>query len=320
MKIHQRTLCMILTLSLLSLTGSACAPGSGQKDKSAKITALTTLFPLYDFAKHVGGDRVEVTLLLPPGMEPHSFEPRPSDIMKLNRAGLFIYTSSSMEPWANDILEGLQNKDRVIIESSRGIPGTTPPQERANRRLHDDLHETVDPHVWLDFSNAIKMVENIRDGFVTKDPGQKDTYEKNAAAYIEELKKLDDRYRKNLHGCRKNIIISGGHFAFSQMARRYGFRYVSAYGVSPNAEPTASELAGIMKLIRENDLRHVFYEELINPRVSETLSREAGVTLLKLHDASNLTKDDFERGETFPSLMEKNLENLKKGLQCFENH
>jgi len=307
---------MILTLSLLSLTGSACSPGSGQKEKRPEIIAVTTLFPLYDFAKHVGDDRVEVTLLLPPGMEPHSFEPRPSDIMKLNRAGLFIYTSSAMEPWADSILKGLQNKDLVVIQSSRGIRAGTLSEEKEHRHDQSQHPESADPHIWLDFSNSIKMVENIRDGFITKDPGRKEIYEKNAAAYIAELKKLDDRYRENLRGCRKNIILNGGHFAFAYMANRYGFRYVSVYGVSPNAEPTATDLARILKRIRDNDLRYLFHEELINPRVAETLSREAGVTLLKLDAAGNLTKDDFYRGETFLSLMEKNLENLKRGLQC----
>lgn len=316
MRTLQKILCLMLALSFLSWAGSACAPESRQQKKGTKILTVTTLFPLYDFAKNVGGDRVEVTLLLPPGMEPHSFEPRPSDIVKLNRAGLFIYTSSSMEPWANDILKGLQNTDLLIVESGRGIPVTMPPPGRANPRRQDDFYGIEDPHVWLDFSDAVKMVENIRDGFITKDPGGKETYEKNSSAYIEELKKLDDRYRGSLRDCRKNIIVSGGHFAFSRMARRYGFRYVSVYGVSPNAEPTAAQLARIMKLVRENDVRHLFHEDLINPRVSETLSREAGVTLLRLHAAGNVTKMDFDRGETFLSLMDQNLENLKKGLQC----
>ncbi len=311
-----RTYCLILILTFLSLIDAACTPESGQRDTGGKILAVTTLFPLYDFAKNVGGSQVEVTLLLSPGMEPHSFEPRPSDIVKLNRAGLFIYTSASMEPWANDILKGLLNKDLVIVESSRGIPGKTHPRAVANHRPHDDRPEISDPHTWLDFSYAVKMVENIRDGFITRDPGRKEIYEKNAAAYIDELKKLDDRYRSSLRNCRKDIIISGGHFAFSRMANRYGLRYISAYGISPNAEPTAAELTNIMKQISENDVRHLYHEELINPRVSEILSRESGVTLLRLHAGGNITKEDFERGETFLSLMEKNLDLLKKGLQC----
>ncbi|MCX5835011.1 MAG: zinc ABC transporter substrate-binding protein [Deltaproteobacteria bacterium] len=316
MRSRQKTFCMILALSLLSLVGSACAPGSEQKEKGPKIIAVTTLFPLYDFAKHVGGDRVEVTLQLPPGMEPHSFEPRPSDIIKLNRADLFIYTSFAMEPWAEALLKGLQSRDLVIVNSSRGIPAMKPSEEKDNRHAQNRHLDAADPHIWLDFSSAVKMIENIRDGFITKDPGSKETYEQNAAAYITKLKSLDERFQQGLRGCRKNIIVNGGHFAFAYMAKRYGFRYVSVYGVSPNAEPTAADLAGAMKLIRDNGLHHIFHEALLKPRVAEALSREAGVALLKLDPAGNLTKNDFDRGETFLSLMEKNLDQLKEGLQC----
>jgi zinc transport system substrate-binding protein len=312
----QRIFHLLLTLLLLALTGSACSPPSEVKQKSARIPVVTTLFPLYDFAKNVGGDRADVTLLLPPGMEPHSFEPRPSDILTLNRAGLFIYTSPAMEPWADSILKGLQNKGLVVVDSSRGISIPAPTDEKGHGQKPQRHPHAADPHIWLDFSIAVRMVENIRDGFVTKDPASKDIYDKNAATYIEELRKLDDRYRAGLRRCKKDMIVSGGHFAFAYMAHRYGFRYISVYGASPNAEPSAADLARVMKLIRDNGLSHLFHEELINPRVAETLSRETGVTLLKLNAAGNITRNDFARGETFLSLMEKNLVNLEKGLQC----
>jgi zinc transport system substrate-binding protein len=249
-------------------------------------------------------------------MEPHSFEPRPSDIMTLNRAGLFIYTSPAMEPWAEGMLKGLRNKDLVIVNSSRGIPAHALSEGKPQGQKPERHPHASDPHIWLDFACAVQMVENIRDGFITKDPASRDAYEKNAAAYIGELKRLDERYRSGLHHCRKDVIVNGGHFAFAYMANRYGFRYISVYGVSPNAEPTAADMARVMKLIRDNGLSHLFHEELISPRGAKTLSRETGVTLLKLNAAGNITRDDFDRGETFLSLMGKNLEALKKGLQC----
>lgn len=312
----QRILYLLLTLSLLVLTGSACSPPSDVQQKSAKIPVVTTLFPLCDFAKNVGGDRADVTLLLPPGIEPHSFEPRPSDIMTLNRAGLFIYTSPAMEPWADNILKGLQNKGLVVVESGRGIRLPALTDEKGHGREPQPHPHAADPHIWLDFSLAVRMVENIRDGFITKDPASRGIYEKNAAACIGELKKLDDRYRTGLRGCRKDVIVNGGHFAFAYMAHRYGFRYVSVYGITPDAEPTAATLSRIKKTLAGHRLRHLFYEEFVNPRVAGVLSREAGVSLLPLHSAGNVTREETERGETFFSLMEKNLENLKVGLEC----
>jgi zinc transport system substrate-binding protein len=130
------------------------------------------------------------------------------------------------------------------------------------------------------------------------------------------LKALDERFRKGLQACEKKVLVNGGHFAFDTMAKRYGFRYVSVYGVSPDAEPTAANLVKLTRLIRENHLGYLFHEELINPRIAETLARETGATLLKLHPAGNLAKEQFDRGETFITLMDRNLESLKTGLKC----
>ncbi len=286
-----------------------------------RLVALTTLFPLYDFAKNVAGGRADVSLLLPPGVEPHGFEPRPADIVRLNAADLFIYTSPDMEPWAQVLIKGVQSGKLEVIQAGNGILPENNRPVQAHRHEHRDQAASggpnaVDPHIWLDFANAVRMVETIRDGFIRKDPAGREIYEKNAADYTERLKTLDDQYRKGLQNCEKRILVNGGHFAFAYMAKRYGFRYVSVYGVSPDAEPTAANLAGITKILRDNDLRFLFHEELINPKVAQMLSKEAGVALLKLQPAHNLTKEQFDRKDSFLSLMEENLKNLRTGMQC----
>jgi zinc transport system substrate-binding protein len=265
-----------------------------------------------------------VTLLLPPGAEPHGFEPRPADIVRLNKADVFLYTSPEMEPWAADILKGLQNRNLEVINTSQGVLTGEGQEKKEHRHDLQDKHKhghpdhsgAADPHIWLDFANAVRMVENIRDGLAKKDPAGKEVYEKNAASTIEQLKALDERFRKGLQACEKKVLVNGGHFAFDTMAKRYGFRYVSVYGVSPDAEPTAANLVKLTRLIRENHLGYLFHEELINPRIAETLARETGATLLKLHPAGNLAKEQFDRGETFITLMDRNLESLKTGLKC----
>jgi zinc transport system substrate-binding protein len=295
--------------------------GKDTDSASGRLAVVTTLFPLYDFAKNIAGGRADVTLLLPPGIEPHGFEPRPADIVKLNAADLFIYTSPDMEPWAQVLIKGLQSGKLEVIQAGRGILPEGNPSVKAHRHEHRDQAvsggpEAVDPHVWLDFVNAVKMVETIRDGFIRKDPAGRKIYEKNAADYTERLLALDEQYRKGLQSCEKRILVNGGHFAFAYMAKRYGFRYVSVYGISPDSEPTAATLAGITKILREYGLRYLFDEELINPKVAQMLSKEAGVALLKLQPANNLTKEQFDRKETFLSLMEENLKNLRTGMQC----
>jgi zinc transport system substrate-binding protein len=308
----------------VALACSSCARQEEKKPEMKRLVVVATLFPLYDFAKSVAGERAEVTLLLPPGAEPHGFEPKPADIVRLNKADVFLYTSPDMEPWAADILKGLQNRNIEVINTSQGVITGEGQEKKEQRRDLQDKHKhghpdhsgAADPHIWLDFSNAVRMVENIRDGLTKKDPEGKDVYEKNAASFIEQLKALDERFRKGLQACEKKVLVNGGHFAFDYMAKRYGFRYVSVYGVSPDAEPTATTLVKLTRLIRENHLGYIFHEELINPRVAETLARETGATLLKLNPADNLAKEQFDRGETFIALMDRNLESLKTGLKC----
>ncbi len=301
-------ICMAISLAALS-----CA-GQEESTPRKKLVVVATLFPLCDFAKSIAGPRAEVTLLLPPGAEPHTFEPRPTDILRLNRADVFLYTSPDMEPWAADILKGVQNRRLEVVDSSAGI--AKPLHGRRDRVAHHPHAGTADPHIWLDFSLALRMMENIRDGLIKADPAGREVYEKNASLAMEKLQALDDRYRRGLEACEKKILVNSGHFAFDYMARRYGFRYVSVYGVSPDAEPTAATLAKITRLIRENGLRHLFHEDLVNPRLAETLAKESGVELLKLYPAGNLAKEQVDRGETFQALMEKNLENLRTGMQC----
>jgi len=321
---RNRTLLLFIFSLAVSMVISSCARQEEKKPERTRLVVVATLFPLYDFAKNVAGERAEVTLLLPPGAEPHGFEPKPADFVRLNKADVFLYTSPDMEPWASDILKGLQNRALEVVNTSRGIitgEGREEDQHRHDRQVkpipgHHSRSGAADPHIWLDFRNAVTMVENIRDGLVKKDPAGKDVYEKNAASTIGQLQALDERFRRGLQNCEKKVLVNGGHFAFDYMAKRYGFRYVSVYGISPDAEPTAATLAKLTRLIRENRLGYLFHEELISPRVAETLAGETGTTLLKLYPAGNISKEQFDRGDSFITLMDRNLESLKTGLQC----
>jgi zinc transport system substrate-binding protein len=174
----------------------------------------------------------------------------------------------------------------------------------------------MDPHIWLDFSNARIMVDNVLAGLVAGDPANRAYYEANAASYKAQLADLDQRFRSGLSPCPKRVFLHGGHFAFGYLAQRYGLRYQSAYAVNADAEPTPARLADLIKQMRANGLQHVYTEELLNPRVAETIARETGATLLMLHGAHNISKEDFDRGATFLALMEQNLKNLRTGLQC----
>lgn len=283
----------------------------GEKTQSSKIKVVTTLFPLYDMARAIGGDKAEVSQLLPPGVEAHSFEPKPSDIIKINEADIFIYTGKFMEPWVEDILKSVSNKNLIVVDASQNtkmIPSV----------FHDEDEPagSLDPHIWLDFDNAKAMVENIRQAFVAKDGNNIDFYDAKSADYSNRLSSLDSAYRTALSACRDNEIVYGGHYAFGYLANRYGLKYLAAQGVSPDSEPTASDLVDLVSQIKKEKIDYVFYEELTTPKIAETIAKETNAKMLLLNAAHNLTRDQFESGATFFDILSYDLDNLKIGLGC----
>jgi zinc transport system substrate-binding protein len=297
----------------------ACQKKEAHAPAEKKLTVVTTLFPLYDFTRAIGGDKADVSLLLPPGIEPHTFEPKPADVMKVNKADIFVFTNEYMEPWAKSFLNGLPTRDITVVDTSKGVTLVKAGPEEAHKGEHGDQHHHhggMDPHIWLDFANAQIMVDNILAGMVAKDPANRDYFTARAAAYKAELTKLDDEFRTGLAGCGKRVFLHGGHYAFGYLAKRYGLQYQSASAVNADAEPTPSRMAELVKLMRANGLKYVYSEELLSPRSAETLAREAGATVLLLHGAHNISRDDFTKGVTFISLMKKNLEQMRIGLQC----
>jgi len=276
---------------------------------SHKIKIVTTLFPLYDFAREVGGDKVDVTLLLPPGVEAHSFEPKPSDIVKISEADLFIYTGKYMEPWAGAILKSVPGK--TVIDASAGV--------KMIPEVFHDKNESAgapDHHIWLDFGNDMQIVREIEKELSGIDPSNAAYYGQRAQAYIRILSALDNTFRTTLSRCESREIIYGGHYAFGYLASRYHLIYVAAQGVSPDAEPSAKDLARLVDQIKRDRVPFVFYEELSSPKVSETIARETKTRLLLLNAAHNITKMDFDNNVSFISLMQENLSNLSVGLQC----
>jgi len=261
--------------------------------------------------RSIGADQAEVTLLLPPGAEAHSFEPKPSDIVKVGEADVFVYTGKFMEPWAAGVVEAAGSGRLIVVDASRGtkmIPGV----------FHDvdEPPGSLDPHIWLDFDNAKQMVRNIVDALETKDSANRALYERRAGDYSRELTTLDSAYRTTLASCTTREIVYGGHYAFGYMAARYGLKYFAAQGVSPDAEPTAQDLARLVEQIKKDKVKYVFYEELTSPKIAQTIAGETDAKLLLLNAAHNVTKDQLEQGLTFFDILRADLANLKIGLEC----
>ena len=309
----------LLIVLAMAATAVLLLSGCSREEKkvSAKLQVVTTLFPLYDFARIIAGERAEVTMLLPPGMEPHSFEPKPNDIIRISKAGLFIYTNRYMEPWAETILKGIDRLRLRVVDAGQGVSFLKASAEEEHEHEGHGSHAAVmDPHIWLDFGNAAMMVDTILAGFVAADPANAGYYRAQAVELKGRLAALDQRYRDALSSCDTRIFLHGGHYTFGYLARRYGLEYRSLSGLSSESEPSAARMAAMVRQIRSSGVRYLFAEELLSPRLTETLANEAGVAVLKLHGAHNLGKDDVQRGVGFIGLMEQNLVNLRKGLAC----
>jgi zinc transport system substrate-binding protein len=304
---------VVVLCIFIILVGSffACTKRTQGPSQTKKLKVITTLFPVYDMAKRIGADKADVSLLLPPGVEAHSFEPKPSDIVKINEADVFVYTGKLMEPWAEDVIKGTVNKNLIVVDASRGtkmIPGV----------FHDadEPAGSLDPHIWLDFDNARIMVKNIARAFQEKDSANKEYYRQKADNYNGKLTELDVLYKTTLATCKDREIVYGGHYAFGYMAKRYGLKYLAAQGVSPDAEPTANDLIKLVEQIKKNKIKYVFYEELTSPKIAETLAGETKTKMLLLNAAHNLSKDQIDQGVSFFDVLHQDLDNLKVGLEC----
>lgn len=284
------------------------------------MQVVTSLFPLYDFARSIAGDTAKVTLLLPPAMEPHTFEPKPDDMIRISRSALFIYTSRYMEPWVEAVIKGIDKKTvRVVEAGGLATYRAAAPDNDDHHGLKNvghQKHKVMDPHIWLDFSNAAIMVDAILEGFISADPANTGLYRKNADELKVRLAALDARFREALASCATRKLMHAGHYTFGYLARRYNLQYHALSGISSDAEPSAFKMAALIREIRSSGTSYLFAEELLSPRLAETLAQETSVQILTLHGAHNLSLDEFSKGATFVDLMNRNLEHLQKGLKC----
>jgi len=304
----------LILLCLVLIFSCQQAKDPGRNDK--KLNVIATIFPVYDFARHIGGDKIILTMLLPPGTDAHHYELKPDDIIKVTNADVFLFTNFELEQWAYKIIGASDKNTRLqAVETGNGAM-----MLRLNKE--EDDHEAhpagFDPHIWLDMDNAQKMVDNITSAFIKKDPRNSDYYLKNAGDYKRQLADMDQKYRTTLAACKTRTVLHAGHWAFAYLTSRYHLKYIAAYNVFADAEPAPQKIFALIDQIKNENVSHVYYEDMMNPRLAKTIARETGTGLLKLNNGHDVTRTDLEKGETFLALMEKNLVNFQKGLQCPE--
>lgn len=315
------TIIALIAAAVLILAGnrekiSVKLAGGESEDK---ITIVATLFPQYDFARRIAGSRAAVTLLLPPGMESHSYEPSPADIARIGQARVFLYTGDEMEPWAKKLAAGFEKRKPLLVDVSHGIAllydGDAHSRDHTRERGGNGRHEENDPHIWTDPNNAIIMTKNVLAALVAVDPQNKDFYRENAKNYLAELVSLDQDIKAAVIAAKRREIVIGGRNAMRYFMKRYGITAYAAFdSCSAEQEPSLRTMTQLREIIKMKNCGVVYYEELQTPRVAQSLAEETGAKLLLLHSAHNLSKEDFEAGKTYVSLMRQNLKNLKEGL------
>lgn len=278
--------------------------------RNPELRIMTSIFPLREFAQAVSGDWGIVDLLLPPGAEIHTWRPRPSDLVKISSADMFIYIGAELEPWVDDILRSVKNPRLRVVEASEGLTLLSGEGEGEHG------HGALDPHIWLDFANDILIIDRITEILCEVAPEKRDIFRNNASVYKRKLKALDEKYRKELDRCDQKTIVLGGHAAFGYLARRYGLSQISLYGLSPDSKPTPRQLIDVVNFVDEKGIRAIFFEVNVSSELARVIAKETGAKTMVLNPGASLPGRGNQNGVTFLSIMEKNLENLKNGLGC----
>jgi zinc transport system substrate-binding protein len=267
---------------------------------SHKLIVVSSIFPIDEFVKKVGGDMIESSLIIPAGIEPHDFDPTISQIQTINSANVLVYNGLGIENWLTKI--DLTHK----IDASNGL----------NASYFDKRNMTLDPHVWLDPLLAKKQVEKIRDGLTLIDPSNKEAYNSNSKSFLAELDKLDKTIKTQLESCKKKDFISF-HNSFSYFAKRYGLTQHSISQSGPEAEVTPARLAEIINVAKNLKLDVIYSEELMDPRYALVISQELpNGKVLVLSPIEGLTKNEQDSGIRYIDKMHENIRNLYLGLEC----
>lgn len=331
-------LVLILTI-LAAYFAFAGGAGEGQnivtRDTAGRLNVTTTIFPPFDFVRQVAGDKVNLTMLLTPGLESHSFEPSPMDIITIQNSGLFIHIGG--EPWVERILQSINTDNMKIVamtsfvellheeiiegmEDHHNVPQRRglfarlfPFLSGSNDNDHCELF--FDEHVWTSPKNVKLIIPAITELLCEIDSANAWYYRQNAAAYIETLRELDTALEDLVAGAKRRTIVFSDRFPFRYLTYHYGLEYFAAFaGCSVQTDPSAATVAFLINKIRTEQIPVVFHLELSSERVADTISRETGAKKLLLHAAHNVSRNEFNAGVTYIDIMRQNIENLRVAL------
>ena len=324
--------CGLICGSLLTGCGTGRAEDASEKAQDdGRISVVTTIFPQYDFVRQIAGDSVDLKMLLKPGEETHSYEPTPQDIIAIQNSDIFIYVGGENDAWVEDILDSMPDAgmrtlklidcvDTVEEEHVEGMqeqPGHSHEEEEYHGDETEEAHSVheIDEHVWTSPVNASAIVDEIKELLAQTDPENRQRYEENAEAYEAELAALDTAFREVVDNAGRRLVIFGDRFPFRYFADEYGLDYYAAFpGCASDTEPSAATMAFLINKVKEEEIPAVLKMELSNENIANAIAEATGTEVRTFYSCHNLTAEEFENGETYLSMMQKNVETLKEVL------
>ena len=277
-------LIIIILLSIFSCSNN------DNKNTSGKLTIYTSIYPIYDFTKKIGGEKIAVYNMTKAGAEPHDFEITSKDMANLSKADLFIYNGGGMEHWVDSVKNALNIK---YVNSSSNI----------------NNENNLDPHFWLSPKNAKIQMKNIKNGLIEIDSENKNYYQSNYNLYANRLDELDNKIRNSLSNIKnRNLVLT--HPAFGHFCKEYSLSQIAI--ARDEADPKA--MAEIITFVKNNNVKAIFYEEFSSSKLVDSIAKETEIKILTLNPIESLSEENIEAGEDYFSIMEKNLISLLDGL------
>lgn len=312
-------------LLALALAASLTACGQPPLPEDGKTQVVCTLFPYYDFARQIGGDDVDVTLVVPAGRETHSFEPTPMDVIRISQADVFIYNGGESEQWVTDILDAagedipcvLSMMDAAELHEEELVEGMQSGTSAHDHHDHDEDDEEIeyDEHIWTSPVTAMALCRAITDGLCQADPDHADSFRARLADYLAALEALDGTFREIVAEGSRNLLVFGDRFPLLYFCREYGLDYRAAFhGCAGDTEPSLATLKYLIDLVNEQHIPVVYTIELSSRKVAKAIAETTGAQVRTFHSCQTVSRAEFDAGVTYLQLMEANADVLREGL------
>lgn len=310
-----------MALILLFLVSATIGCGNANDfTVEGKVNVVTSFYPLYDFAQKIGGEYVNIVNLVPAGIESHDWSPKPRDMSNIAKADIFIYNGAGFEGWVEDFLDSLKKDSTLlVVEAIHDVDlieiGKQEEEGHEEEGQEDDHdHGDVDPHAWISPLQAKVIAGTIKEHLIEADPTHKNEYEANYNLLADRLQQLHDQLTQIVNAApKKEIVVS--HEAFGYIARDYGITQFGVMGLSPDSEPTIQRMKEITEYAKEHEIKYILFEELVSPKLAETLAKTLDIETLVLNPIEGLTEEQEKANEDYFTIMEYNLTTIEKALQ-----